>query len=82
MKTKNRLAQAVRTLRQRLGLNQTDFAVKVGVSAMSVSRWEAGQNDPPAECIVNMAKLAHSLDEFWYFLRQVGLKKSDLAGRL
>jgi DNA-binding XRE family transcriptional regulator len=80
MKNKE-LRKAVNELRSELQLNQADFGTKLGVTAMSVSRWEAGQNDPPAECVVRMAKMADP-KRFWFFLGQVGLGKRDFNGRL
>jgi transcriptional regulator with XRE-family HTH domain len=82
MRSNKRLTKAVHDLRHKLQLNQTDFANKVGVTAMSVSRWESGQNPPPAECVVKMAKMADSIDGFWFFLGQVGLGKNDFRKRL
>jgi DNA-binding transcriptional regulator YiaG len=82
MKRNKVLRRAVNELRSELQLNQADFGTKLGVTAMSVSRWEAGQNDPPAECVVKMAKLADNSKGFWFFLGQVGLGKRDFDGRL
>lgn len=36
----------IRALRRVMGLKQPDFAALVGVSPITVSRWENGQNDP------------------------------------
>ena len=36
----------IRALRRAMGLKQPDFAALVGVSPITVSRWENGQNDP------------------------------------
>src|SRR3954466_6305480 len=36
----------IRTLRRTMGLKQADFAAAVGVSPITISRWENGQNDP------------------------------------
>ena len=36
----------IRTLRRTLGLKQPEFAAAVGVSPITISRWENGQNDP------------------------------------
>jgi transcriptional regulator with XRE-family HTH domain len=57
------LPHAVLSLRQKLNLNQSEFGAKLGVTAMSVSRWEAGTNEPPAECNVKMARF---LKDFGY----------------
>ena len=36
----------IRALRRAMGLKQPDFAELVGVSPITISRWENGQNDP------------------------------------
>lgn len=38
--------QAVRALRKRLDLSQTDFANLIGVRQGAVSRWETGAESP------------------------------------
>jgi len=85
MKTKGAKASglpaAVVQLREQLGLNQRDFADKFGVSAMAVSRWESGANDPPGKCVVQMAKLAKSPVAYWSFLGALGLTKKDFRGK-
>lgn len=45
----NGLNQKVRTLRAWLGLSQTEFGDKVGVSITTVSAWEAGRGNPKPE---------------------------------
>ena len=75
------LPSAVIELREQLGMNQRDFADKFGVSAMAVSRWESGANDPPGKCLVQMAKLAKSPAAYWSFLGAIGLTKKDFRGR-
>jgi len=85
MKTKGSkgsgLPAAVVELREQLGLNQRDFADKFGVSAMAVSRWESGANDPPGKCVVQMAKMAKSPNAYWSFLGALGLTKKDFRGK-
>ena len=39
-------AQDIKELRLKLGLSQTQLAKKLGVSIMSVSRWENGRSKP------------------------------------
>ncbi|HWR13524.1 MAG TPA: helix-turn-helix domain-containing protein [Terriglobales bacterium] len=72
------LGRAIFDLRRELGLNQTEFGMQVGVTAMSVSRWEADSNCPPGECTIAIAKLAKDPESFWYFLSQIGLTKKDI----
>ena len=44
-------ARSVRAQRQRLGLSQPNYAKLVGVSAMSIYNWEAGNTRPRSEQI-------------------------------
>ena len=39
-------AQEIRELREAQGLNQDEFAVKLGVSPMTLRRWESGKTQP------------------------------------
>lgn len=70
-------ARKIQELRHKLGLSQTAFAVWLRVSAMAVSRWERGINEPPGEAYIALGKLAGS-PGCWYFWERTGLKKSDL----
>jgi len=72
------LSSTIYRLRTKFGLNQRDFASKLGVSAMAVSRWEVGANQPPADCLVTMAKMADDPEVFWMLLGQLGLTKRDM----
>ncbi|MFL7900675.1 helicase-related protein [Azospirillum argentinense] len=46
MKAWDGSAARIRKLRRTLGLRQPEFAAKIGVAAVTVSRWENGQNQP------------------------------------
>ena len=74
-------ARKIQELRHNLGLSQTAFAALLRVSAMAVSRWERGINEPPGEAYIALGKLAGSPD-CWYFWERTGLKKSDLERAL
>lgn len=50
-------AAKLRTLRQRAGLSQEALAVRLGVSAQSVSKWENAANWPEAALILPLARL-------------------------
>ena len=39
-------AEEITYIRQKLGLNMQEFAEKVGVSRMTVFRWETGRTSP------------------------------------
>ena len=70
-------ANKIYKLRSDLGLNQTDFAARLNVSAMAVSRWERAINEPPAECYIRMGILAGNPD-CWFFWQHAGLRKADV----
>jgi DNA-binding transcriptional regulator YiaG len=70
-------ATRIEKLRSRLELSQTDFAHRLGVSAMAVSRWERGINEPPAKCYVMLGKIAGP-EECWFYWERIGLTKKDV----
>jgi superfamily II DNA/RNA helicase/transcriptional regulator with XRE-family HTH domain len=51
--------QKIRNLRRTLGLKQPDFAALVGVSPITISRWENGQNDPTELAWARIDELAN-----------------------
>ena len=53
-----------------------DFAKKIGVSAMTISRWECGVNQPVAEYYIVLGRLAGPPD-CWIFWGRAGLTKED-----
>lgn len=52
------LAENIRKLRRNLGLNQADFAARVGGGQPNVSKWEAGTYAPSGDSLAAMAALA------------------------
>ena len=38
--------EEIKTLRKKMGLNQTQFAHKIGVHLQTISRWERGEMTP------------------------------------
>lgn len=71
-------ATRIEKLRGRLNLSQTEFANRLGVSAMAVSRWERGINEPPAKCYVMLGKMAGP-EECWFYWERIGITKRDVA---
>lgn len=70
------IAQNVKALRSRLGLNQNAFAERLGVQQSYVSKWEAGKVEPSGDNIAAMASLAScSFDAF----KTVPLPKGEIA---
>jgi DNA-binding transcriptional regulator YiaG len=70
-------ATRVEKLRERLQLTQMELARLLDVSAMAISRWERGINEPPAAAHIRLGKLAGSPD-CWFFWERAGLSKSDI----
>lgn len=80
MSSNHSLAKAILDLRRRLNLSQTQLANKLGVSAMAVSRWERGENEP-GQHLIGLAKLTRTPQQFWFFIEKMGLTKRDLVKR-
>lgn len=73
--------EKVRSLRKKLRFSQTQLAAKLGCSAMTVSRWERGRQDPPTPCLVEMGKLAGP-SEGWAFWNMAGITIEDVRAML
>jgi len=70
-------AEAVWELRKRLQLDQTALGQKVHSSAMAVSRWERGAQEPPSHSYIELGNLAGD-PQCWYFWGRAGLRNEDL----
>src|SRR4029077_3367153 len=68
---------AIFTLRQRLGLTQSDFGSRLHYSAMAVSRWETGKQEPTSRCFIQLGNMAGQ-PHCWLFWAKAGLKSCDL----
>jgi phage repressor protein C with HTH and peptisase S24 domain len=64
-------------LRQRLNLSQAAFGAKVRSSAMGISRWETGNQEPTASGYIELGTLAGA-PFCWYFWGRAGLRAEDL----
>ncbi|HEY9697032.1 MAG TPA: helix-turn-helix transcriptional regulator [Trichocoleus sp.] len=51
------IGKTILELRQQMGLTQGDFAAKIGVSWLTVNRWENGRNKPSAIALRQIEKL-------------------------
>lgn len=51
-------AELLRTLRERLGLSQTELGAKLGVSLNTVHVWEKGDREPSASHLQALAVLS------------------------
>jgi SOS-response transcriptional repressor LexA/DNA-binding XRE family transcriptional regulator len=71
-------ATAISELRTRLNLSQTAFGERLHLSAMAVSRWERGVQEPPAGSYIELGNLAGD-PVCWYFWGRAGLRTEDLV---
>ncbi|HEX4076107.1 MAG TPA: S24 family peptidase [Candidatus Acidoferrales bacterium] len=74
-------AATIAALRSSLHLSQTEFGQKLGVSAMGVSRWECGVQEPQARGYIELGNLAGDPD-CWNFWARAGLRTEDLMRAL
>jgi SOS-response transcriptional repressor LexA len=70
-------AKAIRELRLRLDLTQEQFGARVGFSAMAVSRWERGAQEPPSHGYIGLGNLCRDAT-CWYFWERAGLRSEDV----
>src|SRR3984957_2774388 len=68
---------AILSLRQRLGLSQSEFGSRLHYSAMAVSRWETGKQEPTSRCFIQIGNIAGP-PQCWLFWARAGLKSADL----
>jgi SOS-response transcriptional repressor LexA len=74
-------ADRVEQLRHRLKLTQAGLGQQLQYSAMAVSRWERGLQEPPADCYIRLGDLAGNPD-CWFFWERAGLKSSNVISAL
>jgi len=70
-------AAKIAQLRQQLDLSQAAFGHKLQSSAMGVSRWERGAQEPPSHSYIEIGNLAGD-PECWYFWGRAGLRSEDI----
>ena len=63
----NSFAQNLRKLRKSAGLSQTQLADLVGVSLLTLFRWEKGDRQPRAEEIKKIAQVLHVAEAELFF---------------
>src|SRR3979490_910106 len=74
-------AEQIEQLRHRLDLSQSRLGQQLQYSAMAISRWERGLQEPPADSYIKLGDLAGNPD-CWYFWERAGLKSSDVIRAL
>src|SRR6202167_1754243 len=70
-------ATRISDLRSQLALSQTSFGQKLQSSAMAVSRWERGVQEPPSHSYIEIGNLAGDA-RCWYFWGRAGLRSEDV----
>src|ERR1700761_1960781 len=70
-------AARVLGLREHLGMSQSAFGQKLQSSAMAVSRWERGVQEPPSHSYLEIGNLAGD-SRCWYFWGRAGLRSEDV----
>jgi transcriptional regulator with XRE-family HTH domain len=70
-------ARCIADLRQKLQFTQTQLAERVGVTAMTVSRWERGLVEPTAGGYISLGNLAGP-KLAWYFWKKAGLNEEKV----
>lgn len=70
-------AEKLFDLRRSLNLSQTAFGQRLRMSAMAISRWERGTQEPTAGSYIDLGNLAGD-PLCWYFWGRAGLRNEDL----
>jgi SOS-response transcriptional repressor LexA len=70
-------AKAIRELRLRLKLSQSGLGARIGFSAMTVSRWERGAQEPPSHGYIGLGNLSRNAN-CWFFWERAGLRTDDV----
>ncbi len=74
-------ARSIADLRRKLQMTQTELVEKVGVTAMTVSRWERGLVEPTASGYISLGNMAGP-GRSWYFWRRAGLNEDRVRAAL
>src|SRR5882724_1671059 len=76
-KTDREWASRIIALRRRMGVSQSELGKQLNSSAMAVSRWERGTQEPPANIYIQLGNITGD-PECWYFWGRAGLHSGDL----
>ena len=68
----------VEGVRRARNLSQADFGTQLGVSAMTVSRWERGVAEPSGQTYIRLGNIAGD-PLCWFFWKRAGLRLSDVT---
>src|SRR5437667_6316330 len=70
-------ASRIVALRRRMCVSQSELGKQLNSSAMAVSRWERGAQEPPANIYIQLGNITGD-PECWYFWGRAGLHSGDL----
>jgi SOS-response transcriptional repressor LexA len=70
-------AKAIRDLRLHLELSQSALGSRIGFSAMTISRWERGAQEPPSHGYIGLGNLSRDAT-CWFFWERAGLRSEDV----
>jgi phage repressor protein C with HTH and peptisase S24 domain len=74
-------AKRIQRFRTSLNMSQAHLGEELQYSAMAISRWERGLQEPSAGCYVKLGKLATGQDR-WPFWERAGLTKADIQNEM
>src|ERR1700720_2404078 len=74
---KGERATRIIALRRRMSVSQSELGKQLNSSAMAVSRWERGVQEPPANIYIQLGNITGD-PECWYFWGRAGLQSDDL----
>lgn len=75
--SKQEWTEKIVDLRRNLNLSQTAFGRRLRMSAMAISRWERGVQEPTAASYIDLGNLAGD-PLCWYFWGRAGLRNEDV----
>ena len=70
-------SRPIQELRRKLGLNQVELGLRLHYSAMAISRWERGEQEPTDRGYIELGNLAGD-PNCWYFWGRAGLHSENL----
>jgi transcriptional regulator with XRE-family HTH domain len=74
--------ERIKILRVKQGMNQTELGNYLGVGQTAVSKWETGENPPPAEALVKMGNMEDYPDcLFFYEKAGMDLRRVSQVGK-
>jgi transcriptional regulator with XRE-family HTH domain len=77
------IGQQIENLRDKLKLNQSDFAALLRTTSMSVSRWERDVNLPESRMLLKLGLLAREAGVYaWGFWQEAGLTRAEARAAL